>query len=196
MIRKKTTHDWIFFVDADEEVSEALRDQIVAEFDRGPGEVLGYEFPRMVRYLGRWIHHGEWYPDIKLRLFRKDKGRSGGQEPHDQVFVNGPIKKLSGKLYHYTYDDLRDHLETMNRFSSITAEEKFKEGKRFKWTDFLFRPPFRFFKAYILKRGFMDGTRGFLIALISVVGVYIKYAKLWEIELMQKSEASKALRNK
>ena len=184
LIRKMATHDWLFFVDADEEVSDELREEIQAAFRKGPGEVCGYECPRMVRYMGRWIRHGEWYPDIKLRLFLRDKGRSGGQEPHDQVFVNGPVKRLRGHLYHYTYDDLHDHVETMNRFSSITAQEKYREGKRFRWTDFLFRPPLRFFKAFVLKRGFLDGTRGFLIALISSVGVYIKYAKLWELDLI------------
>ena len=140
----------------------------------------------MVNYIGRWIRHGEWYPDLKLRLFRKDRGRSGGQEPHDQVFVNGPIKVLKGHLWHYTYDDLHDHLETMNRFSSITAQEKMRAESNFRWIDFLFRPPFRFLKAFILRRGFLDGWRGFLIALISAFGVAMKYAKLWELEYRER----------
>lgn len=186
LIRKMASHEWLLFVDADEEVSDALREQIISEFNKGPGEICGYEFPRMVNYMGRWIRHGEWYPDVKLRLFRKDRGRSGGQEPHDQVFVNGPIKRLRGHLYHFTYDDLYDHVETMNRFSTITAREKYREGQRFRWADFVFRPPLRFLKAFFIKRGFMDGTRGFLIALISSVGVYVKYAKLWELEISEK----------
>ncbi len=186
LIRKMATCDWLLYVDADEEVSDDLREQIISEFNKGPGEICGYEFPRMVNYMGRWIRHGEWYPDVKLRLFRKDRGRSGGQEPHDQVFVNGPVKKLRGHLYHFTYDDLFDHVETMNRFSTITAREKYKEGQRFQWVDFIFRPPLRFFKAYLLKLGLLDGTRGFLIALISSVGVYVKYAKLWELEISEK----------
>jgi len=186
LIRKMATRDWLLFVDADEEISPELRDEIVGEFERGPGDTCGYEFPRMVNYMGRWIRHGEWYPDVKLRLFRKDRGRSGGQEPHDQVFVNGPVQRLRGHLYHYTYDDLHDHVETMNRFSTITAREKYKEGQRFAWIDFVFRPPIRFVRGFFLKRGFLDGTRGFLIALISAVGVYVKYAKLWELEISEK----------
>jgi len=196
LIRKMASHDWLLFIDADEEVSDELREQILREFRNGPGEICGYEFPRMVNYMGRWIRYGEWYPDVKLRLFRKDRGRSGGQEPHDQVFVSGPVKRLRGHLHHYTYDDLHDHVETMNRFSTITAEEKYKEGKRFKWVDFVFRPPFRFFKAFFMKRGFMDGTRGFLIALLSTVGVYIKYAKLWELELVEKHKTHQLRRRK
>lgn len=186
LTRKMASYPWILFLDADEEVSPDLREEIIAELSRADNPFAGYEFPRMVNYLGKWIRHGEWYPDLKLRLFLRDKGRSGGQEPHDQVIVNGEVKRLKGHLWHYTYDDIHDHLETMNRFSSITAQEKFKTGYRFCWTDFLIRPFFRFFKAYILRLGFLDGKRGFLIALVSAFGVCMKYAKLWELCLEEK----------
>ena len=182
LIRGMASHPWILFVDADEEVSPELRDEIIRELEANDGSIAGYQFPRMVNYIGRWIRHGEWYPDLKLRLFLKDRGRSGGQEPHDQVLVNGPVKVLKGHLWHYTYDDLHDHLETMNRFSSITAQEKRRAESGFRWLDFLFRPPLRFLKAFVLRRGFLDGRRGFLIALISAFGVAMKYAKLWELE--------------
>lgn len=187
LIREKASHPWVFFIDADEEVSPELREEIVTLFERGHGGIVGYEFPRMVNYLGRWIHHGEWYPDVKLRLFLKSKGVSGGVEPHDHVIVNGPVKRLRGQLYHYTYDDLHDQIVTLNRYSSITAMEKFKNGDKFRWIDFLFRPTLRFLKAFFLKLGFLDGRRGFLIAAISSFGVAMKYAKLWEREL-EKSE--------
>lgn len=182
LIRRMATHEWILFIDADEEVSPDLREEILNELATNGGSVAGYQFPRMVNYLGRWIRHGEWYPDVKLRLFLKDRGCSGGTEPHDQVFVTGEVKTLRGKLHHYTYTDIHDHLETMNRFSSITAQEKFRLNSRFSWIDFLARPPFRFFKAYVIRRGFLDGRRGFLIALVSAFGVCMKYAKLWELE--------------
>lgn len=182
LIRRMANHPWLLFVDADEEVSPELRAEILDELEGHAGDYVGYQFPRMVNYIGRWIRHGEWYPDVKLRLFLKDRGRSGGQEPHDQVFVNGPVKTLKNHLWHYTYDDLHDHLETMNRFSSITAQEKMRAGSKFRWLDLFFRPPFRFFKAFILRGGFLDSWRGFLIALISAFGVAMKYAKLWELE--------------
>ncbi len=181
LIRKMASHPWILFVDADEEISPELRDEIKAELARNGETIAGYRFPRMVNYLGRWIRHGEWYPDYKLRLFLKDRGRSGGQEPHDQVFVNGDVKTLRGHLWHYTYDDLHDHLETMNRFSSITAQEKFRAGAPFRWSDFVFRPQHRLLKAFVFRRGFLDGWRGMLIAMISAFGVAMKYAKLWEL---------------
>ncbi len=185
LIREMAVNDWILFVDADEEVSPALREEIKSELAANSGSIAGYQFPRMVNYLGRWIRHGEWYPDIKLRLFLKQKGHSGGTEPHDQVIVDGGVKTLRGKLYHYTYADVHDHVETMNRFSSITAQEKFRAKSRFRWVDFMIRPPFRFLKAYVLRGGFLDGRRGFLIALVSAFGVCMKYAKLWELENAQ-----------
>ena len=186
LARDMAKHPWILFIDADEEISPALRTEILQELDVDPIPFAGYQFPRMVNYLGQWIRHGEWYPDVKLRLFLKAKGQSGGQEPHDQVFVNGPVKTLKQPLWHYTYEDIDDHLTTMNRYSGITAKEKFKGGDRFCWTDFLFRPPFRFLKAYFLRGGFMDGKRGFLIAIISSFGVCMKYAKLWELQLRER----------
>lgn len=186
LIRGLARYPWILFLDADEEISPELRDEILAEFEKGPSPYAGYEFRRRVYYLGRWIYHGEWYPDYKLRLFRKDRGRSGGREPHDRVLVEGPVKRLRGHINHFTYDSLRDHLDSVNRFSSITAEEKFRAGERFRWRDFLFRPFWRFFKAYVIKKGFLDGRHGLAIAGISAFGVAMKYLKLWECELNQR----------
>ena len=183
VVRGYATHPWLLFIDADEELSRDLRDEINRCFDDGHGTTVGYEFPRMVNYLGVWILHGEWYPDVKLRLFHRDRGRSTGQEPHDRVEVDGPVKRLRGHLLHYTYDDVNDQLDTLNRFSGITAMEKFRAGEKFHWTDFMFRPLLRFIKAYILKMGFLDGRRGFIIACISSFGVAMKYTKLWEHEL-------------
>ncbi len=190
LIRDMARFSWILFLDADEEVSPALRDEIIAEFESGTKGYAGYRCPRRVFYLGRWIRHGEWYPDIKLRLFKKELGRSEGTEPHDHVVVNGPVKTLKGPLYHYTYDDVRDHFETVNRFSSITAREKYRAGARFHWSDIFVRPSFRFFKAYFLRGGFLDGAPGFIIACISSFGVFMKYIKLWEIERGEKHSMS------
>jgi len=192
LIRGMAKYPWILFLDADEEVSPALKDEIQAIFEKGPSRILGYQFPRKVLYLGKWICHGEWYPDTKLRLFKKEHGRSQGREPHDQVVVDGPIRTLKNCIFHYTYDDISEHLATMNRFTSITAREKHREGYRYKWSDWLLRPGWRFFKAYILKRGFLDGRRGLLIAWISTFAVAIKYAKVWELDVENKSNPPKS----
>ncbi len=181
----KAAHEWLFFLDADEEVSPELRDEILAEFNASTVCFNGFRFPRRVFYLGQWIYHGDWYPDIKLRLFRKSKGGTVGTEPHDQVVVKGPIKTLHNPIYHYTYEDISHQLNTLNRFSTITAREKWKRGARFTWFDMLFRSIWRFFRGYLLKTGFLDGKRGLIIALINAFGVAMKYAKLWEIEREQ-----------
>ena len=181
LVVQMARHPWVLILDADEEVSPELRDEILAALDRDGGDYAGYQFPRKVYYLGQWIRHGEWYPDIKLRLFRKELGHAEGREPHDHIVVKGRVKRLRHPIHHYTYDDIRDHVETMNRFSSITAEEKFKEGEGVSWADFTFRPWWRFLKAYFVKGGLLDGWRGLLIASVSAFGVLIKYAKVWEL---------------
>jgi len=184
LIKKMAGHPWILFIDADEEVSDELRAQILREFESGENRKYeGYEFPRKVFFLGQWVTHGEWWPDIKMRLFLKDKGVCTGQEPHDHVIVQGRVKRLSGCLHHYTYDDISDQIYTLNRFSTIAATSLKNEGRRFSTIDLLFRPFFRFIKGYIFKRGFLDGHRGLVIALMSSIGVFYKYAKLWELSL-------------
>jgi len=180
LLRGMAQSPWILFIDSDEEVSPELRREIEAEFEKGAGSYVGYEFPRQVYYLGQWIRHGEWYPDLKLRLFKKDLGRTEGEEPHDKVVVNGPVRRLRSPLWHFTYDDIRDHLNTINRFSCITARQRQLGGKEFRWVDLVFRPVLRFFKSYILRGGFRDGSRGFVIAVLCSFGVFAKYAKQWE----------------
>lgn len=188
LVRSFATHQWILFLDSDEEISPALRDEIIAEFEKGSGEYVGYEFPRQVYFAGRWIRHGEWYPDVKLRLFKKSVGRTEGQEPHDRVVVMGKVKRLRSPLWHYTYDDVRDCIDTLNRFSSITAQQRFVQGKRFVWTDVFIRPMLRFLKGYVLKLGFLDGAHGFMIAYINAFGVFAKNCKLWEAELRSRED--------
>ena len=181
LIKGMAQHPWILFIDADEEVSAELKQEILEEFASGRNrECVGYEFPRKVFFLGRWIVHGEWWPDYKMRLYRKDRGVCTGREPHDHVIVDGPVRRLKGCLHHYTYDDIADQILTMNRFSSIAAASMQEEGRRFSGLDLLLRPLFRLFKGFVLKRGFLDGYRGFIIAVLSATGVFFKYAKLWE----------------
>ncbi len=178
------SNDWVLFIDADEEVSEALRDEIINEFSNPQTikEYTCFEFPRMVKFLGRWIKHGDWYPDIKLRLYRKHCGACTGKEPHDKMIVKGKCKRLKSPLYHYTYKDIHDQLLTMNKFSSITAHTQFEEHKKFNLSYILLRPPLRFLRCYILKRGFLDGIPGLIIAATTAFGVMAKYAKLWELQ--------------
>jgi glycosyltransferase involved in cell wall biosynthesis len=187
-VRELAQYPWVLFMDSDEEVSPALREEILQEFESGPSPFIGYEFPRQVYYLGRWIRHGEWYPDVKLRLFQKDYGRTEGEEPHDKVVVRGPVKRLKHPIWHYTYDDLADHINTLNRFSTITAQHKFALNEKFFWLDMLTHPIFRFVKGYLLRGGFLDGRHGLAIALMASYGAFLKYAKQWELVIKHKGQ--------
>lgn len=186
LVKQQARFPWVLFLDADEEMSPKLREEILERFEAGHGNVTAYQFPRLVYYLGRWVRHGGWYPDIKLRLFRKDFGSSAGVEPHDHVEVQGVVKTLKHPIWHYTYDSIADHLQQINRFSTISAEEKFKNGQKFRFADFMFRPVWRFVKGYVVKKGFLEGFHGFLVAAICSFEVVLKYAKLRELELRAK----------
>ncbi len=191
LIKELAHGPWLLFIDADEEVSPALMENIRKEFESGSNKnFAGYMFPRMVFYLGRWIRHGEWYPDIKLRLFSKDRGTCAGHEPHDRTTVDGEVKLLKGHLHHYTYEDIFDQLKTMNQFSSIAARSMYDGRYPFRWRDLLLRPGWRLFKALILKRGILDGIRGIIIAMCSGFGVFMKYAKLMELYLADEKKES------
>ena len=181
---------WILFVDADEEISPALREEIEHLFSRPlPPEVHGFDCPRLVPYLGRWIRHGDWYPDTKLRLFKKAFGECGGQEPHDRVYVTGEVRRLRGELYHYTYTDIEDQLTTINRFSTISAKTHDAEGRKVTMRDLIFRPAYRFIRGYFFKLGFLDGIPGLIVAKNVAFGTFSKYAKLWELQNVKRAQS-------
>lgn len=186
LVREKAENSWILYVDADEEISPGLRDEITAEFQNGPPLFVGYQFPRIVYFLGKWIRHGEWYPDIKLRLFNKEYGRTEGIEPHDRVEVNGAVKTLKNPVFHYTYGEISDQLHTLNRFSSISAQQRFVQDKPFSVIKLITHPVFRFIKGYIIKGGILDGVHGFIIAASCAFSAFAKYAKQWELIIRHK----------
>lgn len=185
--------EWILFVDADEVVSPGLRDEILKTLNDGvPSSIDGFDFPRMVWFLHRWIRHGDWYPDAKLRLFRKSRSRCAGTEPHERIDVDGEVRHLRSPLLHYTYDDIEDQLRTMNRFSSISAANArmTRHSLLRIFACMLLHPPFRFLRCYFLKRGFLDGLAGLVIAKTVAYGTFIKYAKVWERRLSGCSSAA------
>lgn len=181
-VRQLASHDWVLFLDADEEVTPALRAEIIKELERNTLPYAGYRFPRMAQYMGKWIRHGEWYPDRTLRLFLKDRGRSIGVEPHDRVEVYGSVKNLKNPLLHYSHNDLSDHIENIDNFSTISAQAKFEAGVPFRFIDLWLRPSWRFFRSFFLRAGFLDGWAGYLSARMSMFEATVKYAKLWELE--------------
>ena len=180
-------HDWILLIDADERLSPGLIEEVKRELLEDNGQYDGFHFPRHVYYLGCWIDHGEWYPDYKLRLFRKAKGRGGGVEPHDLVELEGGRSKyLKEDLWHFTYGNIFDQVATLNKFSSISAKEMETQGRLFSLFQVLLRPLARFVTGYIIRGGFKDGIPGFIIAVTSSFYVFLKYSKLWELGIRHK----------
>jgi glycosyltransferase involved in cell wall biosynthesis len=175
------THEWIFSLDADEEISGALRAEILAVL-RDAAPRAGYRVPRKTRYLGRWIEHSGWYPDYQLRLFRKSQAELQARNVHEGFTVRGDTADLTGVLYHYSYDSLADHLEKINRYTSLEAPEKLRQlgGRRIRWHHLLFNPLSRFWRMYISRQGFRDGFQGFLLASMGALYTQMLYAKMWE----------------
>ncbi len=177
--------DWILFLDADERLSKEAAREIKDRVLTGSCSVDGFIFPRQSYYLGRWICHGGWYPDNKLRLVRKGKSAWGGTDPHDKLAIEGQPDRLNGKILHYVYEDISQQLKTVDSFSTISARQWQKAGRKFNFFLILFRPPIRFLEMYLWKLGFLDGMPGFIIAMISSYYVFLKYAKLWELEKLK-----------
>ena len=168
------TTDWVLWIDADEEVSSELRAEIQIRLRR-PVEEAGFRIPRLVRYLGRWIHHGGWYPDPKLRLFRRDAGQFDGRLVHEGVDVEGPIGELRGALFHFPYRDIDHHREKVERYGRLAAEQLRREGRRVTVLDRWFRPANRFLRQLILQGGFLDGRPGWVAAWMSAHYARLKY---------------------
>jgi glycosyltransferase involved in cell wall biosynthesis len=171
-------NDWVLFADADERVSDALREEILERQADGFCDAAGYDMPRLSRYRGKWIRHGAWYPNRQLRLFDRRRGRWGGINPHDRVVLDGQAGKLRSDLLHIPYRTMREQLETMDEYTSIAARELLKRGCPFAGPRLILNPPFRVIRSLFLKLGFLDGRRGLLLALMEARYAYLKYRKL------------------
>ena len=184
----QATKDWVLLVDSDERVTPELREEIGQALARDKDMYSGYAVPRVVFYLRRWWWRGGWYPDYTVRLFRRGRATWGGTDPHEKVLVKGKVRYLQHPLHHFTYRDIEDHLQRINRFTSISARELRKRGRPWRLADALFRPAGRFLRCYFLKRGFMEGFAGFYVAVTAAMYVFLRYAKLWELEMEEKND--------
>jgi glycosyltransferase involved in cell wall biosynthesis len=171
--------DWILALDADERLSPELAEEIEKVLD-GDDLPAAFSMPRRTFYLGRWIDHGGWYPDRKVRLFDRNKARWGGVNPHDHVQVDGEVRKLRGDIHHYSYRSMSDHLKQIDFFTTISAEQKLEAGMKPGILRMLFHPIGKFLRMYFLKLGFLDGRAGFIVAVLGSYYVFLKYAKLSE----------------
>ena len=178
----KAKYEWILSLDADEALTPELRSSIETIFPEPAGD--GYTINRLTNYCGTWVKHGGWYPDMKLRLYNRNKGQWTGVNPHDRYRLNlgSAMSHLHGDILHYSYNSLSDHLKQIDRFSSIGAISMHNQGKRSSIAKILYKPITRFLRHYIFKAGFLDGLTGFTIAINSGHAVFLKYLRLYYLQ--------------
>lgn len=173
---EQAEHDWILSLDADEALSEVLEGEIWNLKKRGPA-YDAYTMPRMAQYMGRWILHGGWYPDRKVRLYDRRKGRWEGDFVHESVKVDGRVGHLESNLLHFTCDSLSEHLRTLDRYTTLAAEELVARRTKIGLSKLIVDPAWTFVRSYFLQRGFLDGLEGLTIAHMAAIYTFLKYAK-------------------
>ncbi len=176
------TGEWILWLDADERVPLELANEMAGIVRGNSGMYSGYSVARRAYFLGKWIRHCGWYPGRVTRLFRKSASRFTESNVHEQIVVEGKIGALRNDLLHFTDPNLQHYFHKFNRYTTLGAQDLSDRGKRFSLYDVLVRPPFLFFKMYVLRGGFLDGIQGLILCVVSSAYVFVKYAKLWELE--------------
>lgn len=178
----QASHSYVLSLDADEALSEKLKTSILAVKNHCVHDA--YKFNRLTNYCGKWVKHSGWYPDTKLRLWKKGKGHWGGVNPHDKVIMekNSSTDFLEGDLLHYSYHTISEHISQTNLFAGIAAKQAFSKGRSASFVKIVLNPWFVFIKKYFFQFGFTAGWTGFTIAIISAFGKFLKYIKLWEIK--------------
>jgi glycosyltransferase involved in cell wall biosynthesis len=178
------TQPWILCLDADEEVSPALRAEIAAWLARPDADRwAGARFPRKVWFVDRWITHGDWYPDLSLRLIRAGRARWGGDAfVHERLECDGPVATLAADLHHYSFPTVASHIAKLIPFADLYVQQQQATGRRFSTAAAVVRPPWRFFRAYVLRRGFLDGFPGFYIAVALAFGGLVRRMRLYEAD--------------
>jgi len=175
------SHDWILSLDADERVTPPLADEIRARLAAGPREAA-FRIPRVTWHLGQWIRTTDWFPDYQLRLYDRQSARWTGRYVHEAVTVRGSIGTLTGELQHYAYRDIADHLETIDRYTTYAAGQMHEEGRRAGLLQIAGHPPLAFLRNYLAHGGIRDGVPGFIISALNAYYVFLKFAKLWELQ--------------
>ncbi len=174
---RQARHDWILSLDADEELDPRAQ-QAIVDWKASSPQAAGYRWARCARYLGRWIRHSGWYPDYKLRLFDRRRGRWEGAYVHESVVVDGAVGTLPGEILHYTCDSLQEHRERIEFYTDLAAREIFDRGQRVPLVTQWFVPSWVFLQTYLLRAGLLDGRQGFLIARMAARYVSRKFEKL------------------
>ncbi len=176
-------NEWVFSIDADEEISPELAADIRAfKASSPPAEVSGFSMPRCVLYEGRWIRHGDWYPDRLVRLFRRERAHFAGGKVHERLELSGTIQEWSSELYHHSFKDAADHWARCQKYARLWAETQQELGKTASPLAPYTHALFRWIRGYILKRGFLDGGQGWRIAIFCAREVFLKYRLLREMK--------------
>lgn len=171
-------HPWVLSLDADERVSPALAREIAQLRSVGTPTVAGFSVPRLSWWMGAPLRHGTWYPDRRVRLVDRRRARWGGDDPHDRLVVAGPVASLQGDLHHHPYRSFAEHAETIDRYTRIAARSAVERGVVARPWDAALRPAAHLFKALVLKRGLLDGTRGLAVAGLGAVYVQLKWLRI------------------
>ncbi|WP_227105929.1 glycosyltransferase family 2 protein [Chromobacterium rhizoryzae] len=180
---RAASHDWVLCLDADECLSENLVNEIKELLDNP--QATAFQFPRCNRFMGRFLKHGEGYPDWSLRLFHRAHARWSDDLVHEYVIADGPVHKLRHELMHESGEDIALYLSKQNRYTSLQAEQLLQRGKRVGIAKLILSPLLRFVKFYFFRRGFLDGVPGLVHISIGCFNSYIKYAKLIELRRLK-----------
>jgi len=183
---EQASNNWILSIDADERVSKELAGEIVALKNSDPRSA-GFEMPRRAYYLGRWIKHSGWYPDYKLRLYDRTRGRWHGDYVHETLEADGKVERLSGELLHYTVRDASEHHSRMDRYTTLAAAKLYEQGKRVSLALLIILPIAVFIRTYIFKLGILDGIPGLAIARFAAHYEFLKNLKLWEMRVKREA---------
>ena len=178
---ENASSDYVLSLDADEEISPRLKESILTVKENWEDD--GYSFNRLNSFCGTWIRHSGWYPDRKLRLWDRRRGRWGGLNPHDRVIMDkgSSIRFISGNLNHYSYSTREEFVERTAKYAKIGAESLFRQGKQPSPVKLIFSPAWRFIKHYIIGMGMLDGVNGLVISWHQARGTYVKYRELYRI---------------
>ena len=175
------SHDWVLCVDADERVTPALRAQIEALRVGGFAGASGWTIPRLTDYFGRFLRHGNTWPDRQIRLYDRRAARWVGYEVHEKIAVTGAVAALSGPLEHFAYRNFDDHLARMDRYAALMAAELYRAGRRCGVLPVVFNPAWRLFRGLVVKGGLLDGWRGLMFHIVEAGYVRRKYLRLWAL---------------
>jgi len=176
-VAEKAGQSWLLGLDADEVVTTGLSAEIQSMFAGQPEKHAAYSFPRCTQYFGRWIRHGDWYPDRQVRLWRKGSASWGGIDPHDKLIVNGTVGKLRGDLQHHSMESYEQQTSKYLAYADDFARHCLAHNQRIHMMQLLLRPTWRFFRSYVLRLGFLDGWQGYSIAWMTAFYTFLRYSK-------------------